>query len=164
MDMNFLSGITEFTLQMFEESGYTDADVLNMSKVLLAKAIPCLDTLYPTLPTEEQESINFAVLEMASFLKVDHTNFDAITSPFSSETIGSYTYHKMNDATTAINRGMATGVPAFDRAVSIYAPMCGADSGTAMEATSEQVFKPGFEEFLHSREYGNSYHWKNGIW
>lgn len=158
---NFIEGIEPSDLNSFEEEGYSDQDSLDLAQGLLVVAIPCLNTIYDKLTAIEKKTIRFAVLEMAKFIKIDFDNFERSTSPFQSETIGSYSYSKMM---SSVKRGDDTGVPAFDRAVSQFASLCavdGLDGGAYI--SSEQVIKPGYDRYIHEREehsyeYPHHYH------
>lgn len=147
---SFIGGIEPVDLESFENEGYSEQDALDLAQGLLLVAIPCLETIYEKFSVIQKKTIRFAVLEMAKYIKVDFDNFDRATSPFQSETIGSYSYSKM---AASIRSGSATGVPAFDRAVEQFASMCdlgGLDGGTYV--SSEMVFKPGFDRYLQEKE------------
>lgn len=147
---SFMDGITPFALNEFEEAGYSDEDVLALAEGLLLDAIPCLNSVYPNFTESQKTTIKFAVLEMAKYIKIDYFNFERATSPFQSETIGSYSYSKM---AANIKKREDTGVPGFDRAVAQFAGLCSIDSeGGGASTTSEQVFKPGYGEFIERRE------------
>lgn len=148
MDELVLDGVGPYEFTQFEEQGYSDEDALDLAQGLLMEAIPCLGTIYSAFSEAQRKTIKFAVLEMAKYIKIDYFNFERSTSPFQSETIGSYTYSK---AAQSVRNGASTGIPAFDRAVSQFAELCNADSG-AFYSSSEQVIRPGFDNYRDSRE------------
>ena len=148
MDELALDGVGPYEFTQFEEQGYSDEDALDLAQGLLMEAIPCLGTIYPAFSEAQRKTIKFAVLEMAKYIKIDYFNFERSTSPFQSETIGSYTYSK---AAQSVRNGASTGIPAFDRATSQFAELCNADSG-AFYSSSEQVIRPGFDAYRESRE------------
>lgn len=147
---SFIEGVDVETLLAFEEEGYSDEDALALAQGLLVSAVPCLQTIYTDLPSETKTATKYAVLEMAKFIKTDYFNFERATSPFQSETIGSYTYNKMS---SAIRKGEQTGVPGFDRAVDLLGPLCELETsgGAITHSTSEKVFKPGYDDFIAER-------------
>lgn len=154
MSENYIEGISAIELERFEAEGYTDEDALGLSQSLIEDAIPCLSQVYNTLSARDKKLVQFAVLEMAKFIKIDYFNFERSTSPFQSETIGSYTYNKM---VRSVSQRTDTGVPGFDRAVARLADMCGQldeTGGGVFAASSEQVFAPGFHAYRVTRETG----------
>ena len=150
-DIPFMDEITPVELQDFENNGYSEEDALDLAKGLLLSAIPCLDTLLTSMSNLDKIAIKSAILEMAYYIKIDYYNFERSTSPFTSETIGSYTYSKMS---TSIKGGVSTGVPAFDRAVAQFAGLCDVEGGAGggSSSTSEIVVRPGFQSYANSRE------------
>ena len=139
-----IAGVTSEDLEQFENEGYSDEDALELAKGLLIEAVPCLSSIYNNLSTYHQKMAKYAVLEMAHYLKLEFSNFAQSTSPFQSETIGSYTYSRLAQS---VRDKQGTGVHNFDRAVDTLSDLCvDANSGSGSAAsTSEQVFKPGFE-------------------
>jgi hypothetical protein len=101
-------------------------------------------------PTDlmEQRLVKQAILDMAWFLQDDHENFEAKTSPFSSERIGSYSYVKAQ-----AQKKLETGVPGFDMAVDYFKGL--EDSIITMD--SEWVFLPGYRSY-HRQEDSTSTH------
>ena len=146
-----IDGVDADSLQNFEEEGYSDEDALALAQGLLEQAVPCLATMFATLSAADKSVVKFAVLEMAKFIKIDFFNFERATSPFQSETIGSYSYNKM---ARNVSNSESTGVPGFDRAVTKLSPMCSVDSTSSGlgAGSSEQVFKPGYGDYRASRE------------
>ena len=162
--MSFIDGITPADLIDFEAEGYSDEDAIDLAQGLLEDAVPCLSSLYTDLSPADKKVAKFAVLEMAKYIKIDYFNFERSTSPFSSEVIGSYSYHKM---VRSVQSMQSTGVPAFDRAVGILGALCDQEGGIpgGAVATSEIVFAPGYEDFISRRENGSSatgWHWGVG--
>lgn len=153
--MEYFDELTVDHLQEFDDHGYTEEEALDMSKGLLTLAVPCLERI-ENLSVSDKAIIKSAVFEMAKYIMVDYLNFEAATSPFQSETIGSYTYSKMMHS---VKTQTSTGVPGFDRAVSYFEDLCASLFGGdgINQATSEQVFKPGFDNFLEGRERVNPY-------
>lgn len=169
---NYLDNIvTVESLHAFEDSGYTDDDLMAYAQLLMEEAVPCLPALAPTLKSPHTVLLRAAIIEMVSYLKLEESNFNQSTSPFQSETIGSYSYSKMS---SRIRESGDTGVPAFDRAARILGDLCAAidpDSSAnfVAHASSEQVFSPGFNTRHAIARYSdtwvsNAYPWvpRNG--
>lgn len=163
--MSFIDGITPADLEEFEAEGYSDEDAIDLAQGLLEDAVPCLSNIYTDLSVADKKVAKFAILEMAKYIKIDYFNFERSTSPFSHETIGSYSYSKMVKSVAAME---STGVPAFDRAVVILGSLCDLEEGGitgGAVATSEIVFAPGYDDFISRRENGSSatgWHWGLG--
>lgn len=149
-DEMYIDGIDVEDLAEFEEEGYSEEDAITLGKGLLLRAIPCLPTIYDSLDEAELLLIKYAILEMAKYLRIEYSNFERATSPFQSETIGSYSYSRLM---RSVQAGEETGVPQFDRAVALIGPKCYAEDGSddVAFATSEQVFQEGF----HNRRTTN---------
>lgn len=157
-----LDGLTVGEFEDFESDGYSSEDALELAKGLLEDAIPCLDRLYPTFNNAQTKAIKYAVYEMAKYIKVDHFNFEDATSPFQSETVGSYTYSKVS---ASVRNREDTGVPAFDRAVEMFAHFCiDVDDTYSSSTSSEQVFKHGYGEFLGSMYMDGKPLYPRGRW
>lgn len=86
----------------------------------------------------EQRLVKQAILDMAWFLQDDHENFEAKTSPFSSERIGSYSYVKAQ-----AQKKLETGVPGFDAAVQYFKDQ----EESIITMDSEWVFLPGYRTY-----------------
>lgn len=149
---SFIEGVDVETLLTFEEEGYSDQDALDLAQGLLEDAVPCLSKIYADLPSADKKMAKYGVLEMAKYIKLDYLNFEAATSPFQSETLGSYTYNKMARSVLAQT---ATGVPGFDRAVTRLGALCNVDAEGGSYSTSEQVFAPGYTNYIENREYAD---------
>lgn len=141
-------GISSFDLEEFERTGYSDLDALGMSRALLVDAIPCLNSIYPDLTDAQKSLVKYAILEMAKYIKIEFQSFDTALSPFQSETIGSWSYSK---ASASVKSGQASGVPGFDRAVSLLGGLCSVDGDGIASVTSERVFQPGIDSYLSDR-------------
>lgn len=116
------------------KQGINDQEALQLAADLFTVATGVTEN--PTDPMEAR-LVNYAVMEMAWYLQVNHEDLEAEFSPFSSERIGSYSYSKM---TTAVQKGIATGVPAFDYAVAYFGAQ-GQPDGTVCGTTTEWVFE-----------------------
>lgn len=145
---SYLDWVTVANFQDFEDNGYTDEELLGMAQLLIIDAIPCIDTLQHKMNSLEKDLIKNAIFEMAKYLKLEESNFSQSTSPFQSESIGSYSYHKM---LTRVKDSKDTGVPAFDRAVDRFGDLCletTDDRGNTVSGmftvSSERVFQPGY--------------------
>jgi len=79
---------------------------------LLFKIATCL-TNPPTDPTEAQ-LVDMAILSMADSILLAQPYREALASPFTSESIGSYSYGK---TAKAVANGQSTGIMWFDMAV-----------------------------------------------
>lgn len=85
---SYLDWVTVENFRDFEDSGYTDEEILGMAQLLIEKAIPCLPKIQGKLSGPEKDLIKNAIFEMARYLKNEESNFDQATSPFQSETLG----------------------------------------------------------------------------
>lgn len=90
---------------------YTTASALPQA-TLLFKLATCLTEL-PTDP-DEAATVRFAILEVANALTLSQPYQLTNASPFSSETIGSYSYSKL---AKMVQNGLPTGLGWFDLAV-----------------------------------------------
>jgi hypothetical protein len=66
------------------------------------------------LSTDEQQMVDFAIMSMADAIHLAQPYQTILASPFSSESIGSYSYGK---AVKAVQQGLPTGITWFDIAV-----------------------------------------------
>lgn len=127
---------TPYDLQNHKE-GVSDADALQRAADLLF-----LGAGISTDPTDplEKRLVRDAIMDMAWYLQTAHEDLEESFSPFQSERIGSYSYTK---AQRAVQSGQATGVPAFDTAISYFLALA---MGGVPVTDSEWVFKPGYTE------------------
>lgn len=158
-------GTTTTDLTTFESEGYSDTDSLALAQGLLEDAVPCLATLYPDMKESDKLLAKYAVLEMAKYIKIDYFNFERSTSPFQSETIGSYSYAKIS---SAVQMKALTGVPRFDSAVARFVSLC-EDADTtgagAISASSEEVFTHGYEDYMANKlASGATYPYPLSVW
>ena len=151
---DYTSNITPEELDDFRENGYSDQDALDLAQGLLEQAIPCLGDIADSLKDWQKTLVKSAILEMAYYLQLEKQNFEGATSPFQSETQGSYSYSKMS---VAVRNKTGTGVANFDRAVDTLASMCDItdDSNGMFAVSSEQVFKSGFDSYRRDRQLRN---------
>lgn len=83
--------------------------------------------------------VKYGILDMAIFMYIYREELDAVYSPFTSERVGSYSYSKMMKA---VQQGIDTGVPMFDRIVAYYRDLAmAADGGWT---SSESIFRNGY--------------------
>lgn len=142
-------GVTADDFEDFETSGYTTEDALDISSNLLRDAVPCLDSIYPTLSPSKKDLVKFAIFEMSKYLKMEYANFKRVAGPFQSESFGSYSYSKMGSSANSGN----SGVPGFDRAVSILGEMCPTSQDpNKASAKYEEVFSSSYPEFIEGIE------------
>lgn len=66
------------------------------------------------LSTDEMQMVDFAILSMADAIHLAAPYQTILASPFSSESIGSYSYGK---AVKAVQQGLPTGITWFDLAI-----------------------------------------------
>lgn len=92
---------------------------------LLFKMGTCLANLPDDL--DQQMLARYAILSYADFIVLTMPHAKAIASPFSSESLGSYSYSK---AASAASRGEKTGLMWFDLAVDRLG-VCGDTDGVA---------------------------------
>jgi hypothetical protein len=100
-------------------------------------------------PTDEYalRILKWGLMDMAYKILITRENQAEIYSPYSSETIGSYTYSKM---LSAIQAGLRTGVEWFDIALSL---LTGAANTGAMSVSSEHVFTEPYCEPSLAEQY-----------
>lgn len=79
---------------------------------LLFKIATCLANIPEE--SDKQDLAKFAILQMADSIYWAQQYQDAVNNPFSSESIGSYSYSKV---AAAVNKGDKTGIMWFDLAV-----------------------------------------------
>lgn len=80
---------------------------------LLFKIGTCLASIPDDNPLA-MEMTTYAISAMADYIVLNQPYQDAIAKPFSSETLGSYSYSKMAQS---VSDGETTGVPWFDLAI-----------------------------------------------
>ena len=116
---------------------YTTASAIPQA-LLLFKMGTCLaspDALTP----EGKQLVDFAILSMADAIGLAAKYAAANANPFSSESIGSYSYSK---AAKAVQRGDDTGVMWFDQAVKELS-VCDTSDGLAMTGGIEVFERTG---------------------
>ena len=96
-----------------------------------------------TDPTDEYalRILKWGLMDMAFKILITRENQTEINSPYSSETIGSYSYTKQ--ALAAIQQGLLTGVQWFDIAVGLLNGLVG---NSVSSVSSEHVFKEPYCE------------------
>lgn len=109
-----------------------------LQATLLFKMGTCLSD-FPTGELDSQLA-RYAILHMADAIVQVQPHQEALYSPFSSETIGSYSYSKLQRAAQA---GLPTGVSWFDMAIEQLS-VC----------ASEDVMSSGTEIFEHDGVFG----------
>lgn len=94
-------------------------------------------TRVTTDPTDEYvlRILGYGLMDMAFKILITKENQTEIYSPYSGETIGSYSYQKQ--ALSQIQQGLATGVEWFDIAVKL---LIGETDSATVSVTSEHVF------------------------
>lgn len=130
--MPILITTTEFDAFL---DGPSSDEFLQWASDLFTLATGITDT--PTDPVEAR-ILKRAILQMAWYLQEDHLNRAEYMSGFSGETIGGYSYNKMQKT---IEGGDSTNVPAFDFAIDYFGKKGIKDSSLV---TSENVFKEPF--------------------
>lgn len=110
---------------------YTSASVFPQATLLFKMGTCIADPAL--LSTEEQQLIDFAILSMSDAIVLAAPYAEALASPFSSESIGSYSYSK---AASAVQQGDATGIMWFDTAVDRLG-VCNFSDGLAMSGGIE---------------------------
>lgn len=125
-----LASFTGRPVESFPEP-YTSSSVIPQATLLFKMGTCLVDP--STLKPEEQQLIDFAILAMADAIHLSAPYSEALASPFSSESIGSYSYSK---ATSAVQQGDATGIQWFDMAVS-HLGVCDTSDGIEMSGGIE---------------------------
>jgi len=119
-----------------EEESYTDfADQALIQATVLFQIASCLDTLPSNTASVEYDVCVNGILDMADRLYLGRQYATAKASPFSSETIGSYSYSKMS---SQVSQGLPTGVGWFDLAIQNYG-VC--DSGVTVSHSATTLFE-----------------------
>lgn len=116
---------------------YTTASALPQA-LLLFKMGTCIAD--PSgLSTDEQQLVDFAILEMADSIQLASLYATVHANPFSSETIGSYSYGKV---AKAVQKGDDTGIFWFDKAVQELS-VCDTSDGISMTGGIEVFERHG---------------------
>lgn len=89
------------------------------------------------LSADQLQLVDFAIVSMADYIHLSSQHAVANASPFSSESLGSYSYSKMSKA---VKDGEATGVEWFDLAVREL---------TSDEKDSQDIQRGGIELWEH---------------
>lgn len=110
-------------------------------------------------PTDEYtlRILGWGLMDMAFKILITRENQTEIYGPYSSETIGSYSYSKQ--ALSAIQQGLATGVEWFDLLVKLLNGIAG---NTVTSVTSERVFKEPYcadDVDARMRQFPDVYGW-----
>lgn len=152
--MSRLSVPTVAQLAAFADKAEDDftafAETALTQGTLLFELATCL-TAMPTAGTAEYDLAANAILDMSNALYLAKPYQAAVHSPFSSETIGSYSYSKM---AAAISQGFPTSVPWFDSAVQLLG-IC--TNRPVVEGSAITVFETdGIETDSTGRRYLDS--------
>lgn len=119
-----------------EEESYTDfADQALVQATVLFQIASCLDALPTDTTSVDYDVCVNAILDMADRLYLGQQYSTAKASPFSSETIGSYSYSKMS---SQVSQGLPTGVGWFDLAIQNYGSC---DSGVTVSHSATSIFE-----------------------
>lgn len=110
--------------------------------LLLFKIGTCLASP-DELSDDSKQLVDFAILAMADAIHLSAPYQTALASPFSSESIGSYSYSKVAGA---VQSGIPTGIGWFDIAISELS-VCNRDA--------ENFSSGGIEVFEHGAVFGN---------
>lgn len=106
--------------------------------LLLFKMGTCLASP-DSLTSEEQQLVDFAILSMADAIGLASLYATVHANPFSSESIGSYSYSK---AAQAVSQGLPTGIMWFDQAIEKLS-ICDTSDGIAMTGGVEVFERTG---------------------
>lgn len=123
------------------------ADQALSQALLLFKIGTCL-VEFPTLELEA-DLAKMGILSMADSIVLAQSTQKAAASPFSSESIGSYSYSK---AAKAVSKGEETGIMWFDLAVKKLT-QCNISDGIPTSGGIEMMEHDGF---FTSGEHGNT--------
>lgn len=115
-------------------------DAIQQAADLLYLATGVTDDPQDATP-QQMRILNWGLMDMAWKLLVTTENKPEINSPYSSETIGSYSYAKQ--AASAIMNGMLTGVTWFDALVKMLA---GINNEGVVWSSSEHVFTEPYSQ------------------
>lgn len=108
------------------EASYTSyATVSALPQALLLFKLGTCIVDPAALTPDAQQLVDFAILSVADVIFLGQEHQAAAASPFSSESIGSYSYSKL---TTAVRSGLPTGLTWFDMAVEQIG-VCDANGG-----------------------------------
>lgn len=116
---------------------YTSASALPQA-LLLFKMGTCLASP-DALTDDEKQMVDFAVLSMADAIQLASLYATVHANPFSSETIGSYSYSKV---ATAVANGEPTGIMWFDKAIAELS-ICDTSDGIPMTGGIEVFERTG---------------------
>jgi hypothetical protein len=112
-------------LASFPEAFITNSAV--PQALLLFKLGTCLSSPDDLSP-EQQQLVDFAIISMADAIHLSAPYQTALASPFSSESIGSYSYSRVAQV---VSKGLPTGIGWFDMAVEKLS-VCGVLDGIPM--------------------------------
>jgi hypothetical protein len=140
-----LASFSGRTTAEYTNLGYV-ASAINQA-VLLFQLGTCLEE-WPDSPREAMLA-KMAVLSMADAIYLAQPWQTVLSNPFSSETIGSYSYSKVSGAVLS---GLPTGISWFDLAVNKLS-RCSLDSGIPSGG--------GIEVFEHDGVFGDGVHENN---
>lgn len=145
-----LTNLTNFTGRTASafQSGFVETSAIPQA-LLLFKLATCIADP-DALTAEGKQLVDFAILAMADELQLAAKNRLVASSPFTSETLGSYSYSK---AAQAIQRGEETGVMWFDTAVRQLS-LCDSTDGS-FDRGGIEVFESG-GDFVEGSLRGNA--------
>lgn len=140
--LTHLVNFTGRTSSAFQQS-YVETSAIPQA-VLLFKLATCI-TDPDALTADERLLVDYAILAMADALQLEAKNRLAASTPFNSESLGSYSYSK---TAQAIQRGDETGIMWFDQAVSSIGQCDSSDGdfqrGGIEVSESDGVFTSGY--------------------
>jgi hypothetical protein len=111
-DVNSLSEFSGRPVGEYANSAYVPSAIAQAT--LLFKIGTCLGDSFPDDPTQAQLA-TMAINAMADAIYIVQPFQTVLANPFSSETIGSYSYSKV---ASAVSGGLPTGITWFDIAIS----------------------------------------------
>ena len=123
--VQMLSNFTGRPVASFREP-YTTASAIPQA-LLLFKMGTCLASP-DDLSTDAKQLVDFAILEMADSIQLASLYATVHANPFSSESIGSYSYGKV---AKAVQKGDDTGIFWFDKAIQELS-VCDTSDGISM--------------------------------
>lgn len=130
--------LAEFSGRPVED--YTDyAEQAIFQATLLFQVGTCLGDELPDEGTTGYKLAVMALTAMAEAITAVQPYQEVLSNPFSSETIGSYSYSKLNSAVAA---GLPTGVSWFDLAVANLS-VCNLDDNSGSSSGGIEIFNMG---------------------
>lgn len=167
-----LPTITDFDTFMGLDSNYIPTDYNIQQKTFLIRTSADLMLLrtgmgvdgveVPAVDSPLGRMVQNGILDMAGYLAKSFDDRSGTAySPYSSETLGNYSY-SLARVNTALSNRTSTGVPLFDAAIA-YFDSLGNPNSSAVSYDSERVFIKGYDAYDADQNNPAGREWW-GVW